>query len=145
MTRGVGYLCNDSKSSNSQISNRTTSGRKALSPKFWAILIWSLFLASYLRYVYGVFWYASILGLIIAYEKRKALDNTPFESHVTSAIWTFWLYAGGSFFAVVIFFLSDKLIFAADVLLGLWKLFRSLRGLYFAINDREITDPTHWL
>jgi uncharacterized membrane protein len=108
--------------------------------------MWSLYLVSYLRYVYGVFWYASILGLIIAYEKRKTLDNTPFENHATSAIWTFWLYVGGGFFGLVIFFLvSDKIVFAIDVLLGIWKLFRSLRGLYFAINSRDIADPTSWL
>lgn len=145
MTLRVGYLCMDSNSSDSQLPTQTPPVRKPLSPKFWTILMWSLFLASYLRFAYGIFWYASILGLIIAYEKRKYLDNTPFETHATSAIWTFWLYAGGSFFAVVIFFLSDQLVFSVNVLLGSWKLFRSLRGLYYAINDREIADPTRWL
>ena len=145
MTRGVGYLCLDSNSSNLQTSNRATSVRKPLSPRFWAILMWSLYLCSFLRFAYGIFWYASILGVIIAYEKRKQFDNTPFETHATSAIWTFWLYAGGSFFGLVIFFLSDKLVLTVDILLGSWKLFRSLRGLYFAINDRDIVDPTRWL
>jgi uncharacterized membrane protein len=144
VTRSVD-LCMDSESSNTEISSPSESDAKALSPRFWAILMWSLYLVAYLRYVYGVFWYASILGVIIAYKKRDYLDNTPFESHATSAIWTFWLYIAASFFGLVIFFLSDKMVFAVDVLLGLWKLFRSLRGVYLAVNNRDITDPSGWL
>jgi len=146
VTRSVEYLSENSEASVAEAADRPTSGAKTLTPKFWAIVVWSLYLVSFLSFIHGAFWFGSVFGLIIAYIKREELDETLFESHATSAIWTFWLYVGGSFFGMVIFLLlSDKIVLGIDILLGIWKLMRSLRGLYFAINNRDIADPTSWL
>ncbi|MDF2119642.1 hypothetical protein PY365_29190 [Roseiarcaceae bacterium H3SJ34-1] len=145
VTRGVEYLSEDSTASVAEAADRPTSDAKTLTPKFWAIVVWSLYLVSFLSFINGAFWFGSVFGLIIAYIKREELDETLFESHATSAIWTFWLYVGGCFFGMVIFLLlSDKIVLGIDILLGVWKLLRSLRGLYFAINSRDIADPTSW-
>jgi uncharacterized membrane protein len=146
VTRSVEYFSENSTTSIVEVADRPNSDTKTLTPKFWAIVVWSLYLVSFLSFINGAFWFGSVFGLLIAYIKREELDETLFESHATSAIWTFWLYVGGSFFAMVIFLLlSDKIVLGIDIVLGGWKLLRSLRGLYFAINGRDIADPTSWL
>ena len=58
----------------------------AASPRTWAILVWSLYLASFLT----VF-FTAVVGVIIAYVKRDDLAGTIYESHMTSAIRSFWV------------------------------------------------------
>jgi len=58
--------------------------------RVWAIIVWGCNAVSY--FTLGG---ASIIGLIIAYVKRSDLRGTIYESHMTSAIRTFWISFAG--------------------------------------------------
>jgi uncharacterized membrane protein len=108
------------------------------SPQTWAIVVWGLYIASF--FTVGL---ASIIGVIIAYVKRGELAGTPFESHMTSAIRTFWI---GLIVGVIGFILTFLLIgIPILILLCVWQLFRTIRGLIRAIDNQPIADPTGWL
>jgi uncharacterized membrane protein len=51
----------------------------------WTIAVWLLYLGGYITVI------TIIAGLIIAYMKRPQFAGTPYESHMTSAIRTFWI------------------------------------------------------
>jgi uncharacterized membrane protein len=108
------------------------------SPQTWAIIVWALLLAS-------VFTLAitAIVAVIIAYVKRPDLAGTPFESHMTSAIRTFWIGLIVGVIGLILIFIGIGFILLG--LLGLWQLFRVIRGLIRAIDGRPIDDPTGWL
>jgi uncharacterized membrane protein len=108
------------------------------SPQTWAIVVWALYAAAF--FTVGI---ASIIGVIIAYVKRGDLVGTPFESHMTSAIRTFWIgLIVGLIGIVLAFFLIGFLVLG---LLALWQLFRIVRGLVRALDGDPIADPTGWL
>jgi uncharacterized membrane protein len=117
------------------MSMQTSSG--GTDPKTWAIIVWVLYLAGL---VVGI---TAIVGLIIAYVKRGELAGTPFESHMTYAIRTFWISLIGSIISVVLMFVlvGYVLIF----LVGIWVLYRMIRGLIVALDGRPIPDATSWL
>jgi uncharacterized membrane protein len=110
----------------------------ATSPRTWAIIIWGLYLASYVT-----FWFTGLVGLIIAYVKRRDLAGTPYASHATSAIHTFWI----SFFVGILglILILAGIGFIVLFLLAIWNLFRVIRGLVRAIDGRGIADPTGFL
>ncbi len=118
-------------------SNPTQTSPKT-SPKTWAIVVWGLYIASYFTFALTM-----IAGLIIAYVKRGDLIGTPFESHMTSAIRTFWI----SLIVGIIGFLLMLLGIGFLILgvLAVWQLFRVIRGLIRAMDDRPIDDPQGWL
>lgn len=114
------------------------SAVSSISPQTWAIIVWALFLASLFSFAF-----TAIIGVIIAYVKRPDLAGTPFESHITSAIRTFWI-------TLIVGIIGSVLIvvgigFIILILLALWYLYRVLRGLIRAIDGQPIPDPTGWL
>jgi uncharacterized membrane protein len=64
----------------------------------WTLVIWGLFLASFLVAP------TSIVALILAYIKRKAAAGTDYESHMTYAIRTFWIAFLGAIVGVILTF-----------------------------------------
>jgi uncharacterized membrane protein len=106
-------------------------------PRTWAIVVWVLYLLAFVTFV------SLIIGVIIAYVKRDGLAGTPYESHMVSAIRTFWisLIVGiiGALLTVV------GVGFVILVLLALWQLFRSVRGLIRAIDGQPIENPESYL
>jgi uncharacterized membrane protein len=72
-------------------------------PRTWAIIIWCLFLAAVIP-VLGLL--SVIVGVIIAYVKREDLAGTPYESHITSAIRTFWISLAGGLLSIVLMFVQ---------------------------------------
>jgi len=107
-------------------------------PRTWAIVVWSLYIASYLSFAVTM-----LVGVIIAYIKRDELAGTPFASHMTSAIRTFWISLVVS---VIGLLLSVIYIgFLVLIVLWIWLLFRVIRGLVRAIDRQPIEDPTGWL
>jgi len=106
-------------------------------PKTWTIIVWALYLAGYLTAI------TLIVGVIIAYVKRKDLEATPFDSHMTYAIRTFWI---GLIVGIVGALLSFLLI-GIPILIALvvWQLYRIIRGLILAIDGRPIPNPDGWL
>ena len=83
-----------------------------------------------------------IAGLIIAYMKRPQFAGTPYESHMTSAIRTFWIALIGGIvsIALIVVIVGIPLLIA----LAIWTIFRCVRGLVRAINDQPIEDPAGW-
>ena len=108
------------------------------SPQTWAIVVWALFLASILSVAF-----TSIIGVIIADIKRGDLAGTPYASHMTSAIRTFWITLIVGIIGLVLLIVGIGVIILG--LLVLWHLFRVVRGLIYAIDGRPIADPTGWL
>jgi uncharacterized membrane protein len=107
-------------------------------PRTWAMIVWGLYIASYFTA-----FITAIVGVVIAYVKRDQLAGTPFESHMTSAIRTFWIsligyILGGVLMIVLIGFVIIAIVFV-------WQLFRTIRGLLRSIDGRPIDDPTGWL
>jgi uncharacterized membrane protein len=107
-------------------------------PQTWAIIVWVLFIASYFTLTI-----TSIVALIIAYVKRRDLAGTPFESHMTSAIRTFWISLIVGVIGLVLTLVGIGFVVLG--LLALWHLFRVIRGLVRALDGEPIADPTGWL
>jgi uncharacterized membrane protein len=103
----------------------------------WAIAVWLLYIGSYVTVI------TIIAGLIIAYMKRPQFAGTIYESHMTSAIRTFWIgLIGGIISGVLVFLLIGIPMLIA---LAIWMIFRTMRGLVRAINGQPIENPTGWL
>jgi uncharacterized membrane protein len=107
-------------------------------PKTWAMIVWGLYIASYFTA-----FITAIVGVVIAYVKRDELAGTPFESHMTSAIRTFWISLIGYIISAVLMFVLIGFLLAAVVFV--WQLFRTIRGIIRAMDGRPIDDPTGWL
>ena len=76
----------------------------------------------------------------VTFLKRRDVAGTPFESHMTSAVRTFWISLIGS---IVGYVLTLVLIgFAVIFVLVMWLLFRSVRGLIRAVDGRAIDSPS---
>jgi uncharacterized membrane protein len=107
------------------------------SPRTWAVIVWGLYLGGLLLFV------TPVIGVIIAYVKRGDLAGTPFETHMISAIRTFWIALLASLSALVLAFAGIGVI----LLLGcvVWWLFRVIRGLIRALDGKPIDDPIGWL
>ena len=106
-------------------------------PKIWAIAVWGLYLAGIVN---GV---TALIGLIIAYVKRGELAGTPYESHMTYAIRTFWILLLGVIVGMV---LALVLIgYVLLLVLAVWSLYRMVRGLVLALDGRPIPNPQSWL
>jgi uncharacterized membrane protein len=108
------------------------------SPRTWAIVVWALYLASFITG--GL---TAIVGVIIAYVKRADLSGTPYESHMTSAIRTFWIILIGSIVGTILAFVMIG--FVVLIALLFWALFRCIRGLIRALDGKPIEDPAGWL
>ena len=109
-----------------------------MEPRSWAITVWLLYLISFVTV--GL---TALVGLIIAYVKRPELASTPFGSHMTYAIRTFWISLVGGLLGAI---LSVVLIgYLVIVVVGLWSLFRCVKGLIKALDGRAIDKPTGWL
>jgi uncharacterized membrane protein len=114
-----------------------TTGGPDTTPKTWAVVVWVLYLCGL---AIGI---TVLIGVILAYVKRRDLAGTPFESHMTYAIRTFWI---GLLGAVVGAVLSLVLVgFLVLLVVGIWCLYRMIRGLVLALDGRPIPDPTSWL
>jgi len=114
------------------------SAMSGTTPQTWATIVWVLYIASYFTIALS-----SIAGLIIAYVKRDDLAGTPYASHMTSAIRTFWISLIVGIIGVVLCFVLVGFLVLG--LLALWNLFRVIRGLVYALYGKPIVDPAGWL
>ncbi len=113
-----------------------TSGQPA-DPKIWAIAVWGLYLAGLIS---GI---TAVIGLILAYVKRGELAGTAYESHMTYAIRTFWISLLGVIIGTILVLLLIGYLLLPVV--GIWSLYRMVRGLVLALDGRPIPNPTGWL
>lgn len=116
---------------------RPPAASDAISPRAWAIVVWSLYLASYIT-----FFLTAVIGLIIALIKRDELAGTEFASHMTSAIRTFWIAFVGILLGAVLSVIGIGVVLI--IALVIWHLFRSVRGLVLALDGKPIADPAGW-
>jgi uncharacterized membrane protein len=107
-------------------------------PKTWAMIVWGLYIASYFTA-----FITAIVGLIIAYVKRDEVAGTPFESHMTSAIRTFWISLIVGIIGTLLLVVGIGFIILAA--LAVWHIFRVIRGMVRAIDGKPIDDPNGWL
>ncbi len=93
------------------------------------IFVYALYLAPLCN---GV---SAIVGLIIAYVKRKDALGTIYETHLNNAIETFWigLILGLACIPLAFLFGLGVLIAAG---LAVWLLYRVIRGLVHAIDAK---------
>jgi len=120
------------------MSQQQPSSVAGTTQQTWATVVWVLYIASYFTIALS-----SIAGLIIAYVKRGDLVGTPFESHMTSAIRTFWISLIVGVIGIVLCFVLIGFLVLG--LLALWNLFRVIRGLVYALDGKPIADPTGWV
>lgn len=103
----------------------------------WTIGVWLLYLGGHITLI------TIIVGLVIAYMKRPQFVGTPYESHMTSAIRTFWIALIGGIISIVLIFVLVGIPLL--IALAVWTIFRCVRGLVRAINGQPIENPTGWL
>lgn len=106
-------------------------------PKTWALIVWGLYIASYFT---GI---TAIIGVIIAYVKRKEVAGTPFESHMIYAIRTFWISLIGIVISCVLLIVGIGFILLAA--LAIWQIYRIVRGIIRALDSQPIDNPEGWL
>ncbi|TBW35227.1 hypothetical protein EYW49_16460 [Siculibacillus lacustris] len=116
----------------------TPDASSPASPKTWAIVVWALYLGG--AVTVGI---AGIVGLIVAYLKRGDVAGTVYASHITSAIRTFWISLIAGIIGFVLSFVGIGLLVLIAV--GIWSLFRAVRGLLKALDAKPIDDPEGWL
>ena len=104
----------------------------------WAIVVWALLIASAFTFAL-----TAVVALILAYIKRPEAVGTVFESHFTSAIRTFWISV--VVFAVGIVLTLVLVGIAVLVALFVWQLFRTIRGIVYAIDGKPIAHSRGWL
>jgi uncharacterized membrane protein len=112
----------------------TGSGTDA---KTWALIVWGLNIAAFFT---GI---TALIAVIIAYVKRDELAGTAYESHMTSAIRTFWISLIGYIVSFLLMFLLIGLV--TITLVGIWQLFRVIRGMIKALDEQPIDNPEGWL
>lgn len=75
--------------------------------------------------------------------KRRDVAGTPFESHMTYAIRTFWIGLVGAIIGVAL-----SLVYIGFLILlalAVWMLYRMIRGLVCALDGRAISNPLSYL
>ncbi len=91
----------------------------------------------YVLYLLGApsIFFTMLIGVIVAYLKRREAAGTAFESHFVNAIEVFWVALVVGLVAIVLWplFLLGALVHAG---LFVWVLYRTLKGLFRAIEWR---------
>ena len=103
----------------------------------WTIIVWACYLAGL---VVGI---TALVGLVLAYVKRGELAGTPFESHMTYAIRTFWIGVLGCVVGLVLMIVLVGFVVLFAV--AIWVIYRSVRGLVLAIDSKPIPNATGWM
>ena len=97
------------------------------------MIVWGLYIASYFTAFITM-----IVGLIIAYVKRGELAGTPFESHMTSAIRTFWIsLIVGLIGMVLMLVLIGWFVLLAD---AVWVIYRLVMGALKLSESKPIVE-----
>jgi uncharacterized membrane protein len=115
-----------------QTSNSTTD------PKTWTLIVWGLYVASF--FTCGL---TAIIGVVIAYVKRGELAGTPFDSHMTYAIRTFWISLIGYLIGGALLIVGIGLLILLAVFV--WQIYRTIRGIIRALDSQPIDNPEGWL
>lgn len=98
-----------------------------------AIVIYVLFLAGW-----PTLHLTTIAGVILAYVQRDAARGTLWESHIEAIISTFWTGIVVGVAGILACITIVGLVVGIPLLVGLsvWLLYRTIRGLIHAIDNR---------
>jgi uncharacterized membrane protein len=111
-------------------SSQTGSPARAGDERLLVIVVYGLYLAAFVSC--GL---AGIAGVIVAYIKRDEARGTLWESHFDNQINAFW-----GWFILFLAGIPALIIFGLGVLIigfaFLWLLYRTLKGLLLAIENR---------
>jgi uncharacterized membrane protein len=102
----------------------------------WAIAVWVLYLGGYVTVI------TIVVGLVIAYIKRPEFAGTPYQSHMTYAIRTFWISIIAGIIGVVLSFVIVGIFLL--IALAIWQIYRCVRGIICAADGRPIDNPESW-
>lgn len=102
----------------------------------WAMAVWILYLGGYIT---GI---SIIVGLIIAYIKRPDLADTPYHSHMTYAIRTFWISLLVGLIGLILCFVIIGIFVL--IALAIWQIYRCVKGVIRAADGRPIENPAGW-
>jgi len=89
--------------------------------------------------MYALFWLAwfpQLIGVVIAYLRRRAAEGTIWESHFTYAIRTFWIGLVMGIIAIFLHLLVVPLIFV-----GVWYVIRVVRAFLAWVDGVPIANP----
>ncbi len=113
------------------MSEGCTSGDDA-SHRTCAIVVWALLLS-------GLF---AIAGVVMAHVKRRQVAGTLYETHLVSAIRTFWFMVVG----LVVGAITSVVWIGIVPIVGVyfWVLYRGIRGILEAIAGRPVEVPVAW-
>lgn len=97
----------------------------------------STVIACYILYLLGAFSFGLVafIGLVIAYLKRADAAGTPWASHFDNMIALFWVTIIVSLVAIATLFFYIGFVIA--VVLYAWYLYRVIRGLVRAFDNRS--------
>lgn len=95
----------------------------------YSMVVYALFAAG--LFVGGL---STIVGLIMAYIKRREMDGTIYAQHMGQLIRTFWisLALGILGFITVFIYIGPVILFCT----GIWYIYRIVRGFIW-MNDRK--------
>lgn len=106
---------------------------KSTEPLTWPIIVYALYLASYLV---GV---TATVGIILAHVKQDGADPVAL-THFRYQTRTFWYcLLGGLIGTVLLLVLIGWLVLIA---VGIWVLIRVIKGLVYALDRKPIPNPT---
>ncbi|MGN6666757.1 MAG: DUF4870 family protein [Trinickia sp.] len=98
--------------------------------------------------LYGLFalhWFTGgisiIVAVIIAYLKRDDAAGTPYESHVTWLIRTFWIGLVGYIVGAALVFVIIG--FAVLTAVSIWMLYRIVKGWLYLYENKPL-EPRAW-
>lgn len=103
----------------------------------------TIMLITYGLFLLGVFMgLPTLIGVIVAYVKRKDLQGTIYYDHFSYLIRTFWVELIFSLIGFVLAFVGIGIIILA--LVGIWTLVRVVYGL-IKVLDKKPVNPKSWL
>ncbi|QLB13882.1 hypothetical protein A6A11_01770 [Bisgaardia hudsonensis] len=100
-------------------------------------------IVTYILFAIGIFTggFITIIGLVLAYIKRKDVVGTIYHDHLTYLIRTFWISVIGSILSFILLFILIG--YLGFILLSLWYIFRIVYGLIQLLNKQPVT-ATGW-
>jgi uncharacterized membrane protein len=105
---------------------------------FFVYGCWAIAVLSHAVHMFGII---PLIGLIIAFIKRKEAGGTIYESHFEWVIRSFVIGLLASFAVAVVFMIIPPLGMLGFTVLGLWWLWRLIKGGLRLFENKPIEDP----
>jgi uncharacterized membrane protein len=124
----------DTMDSEKHEKNQNDSGKKQLSPKNIAQIV---YFCQALSFFFGI---TAIAGVILNYLKRDEAKESWLESHFVWQIRTFWIGLMASFTGFVLLFVLIGFLILAVTLV--WTIYRVIKGYLLLAAEKPIENPS---